>query len=351
MGAILIYNVFLALSIGIVLFSDNWALIWVAIELNTLTIVVLLCYQFSPRAVEATSKYFVVQAMASVFLLMGVLLRYYLLGEIDLFSDYEGVSYCLIMLGLFVKIAVFPNPFWFIDVVSGLTLLRSIYVIVFSKLVPLYLFVCLLSSLYSLWFVVIGSGSIVVGTVIGLNQTSVRKIIALSSVSHLGWMVVGFPFLSEGLCLVVFLAYVVMVVPLIYLGGSGVFNYLVKGKNFYYNPVVVLCMMICLLSLGGVPPSLGFFYKWILFYGLVNEGVYLFSGLLIILSLLSLFFYLQICYSLFSYYWPELGFSFYSSISRKLIFSSSSFGLVVISLLNLALVLGLFCLGPLCFFW
>nr|YP_009680572.1 NADH dehydrogenase subunit 2 [Ophioplocus japonicus]QDH07346.1 NADH dehydrogenase subunit 2 [Ophioplocus japonicus] len=351
MGSMFVYNVFLGFGILVVLFSSNWVLVWVMIELSTLVIVALLSHRLSPRAVESTSKYFIIQAVASVFLLSGVLVRYYLLGEILLFSEYEIFSYGLVMLGLLVKLAVFPNPFWFVDVVSGLSLFRSVYVILLSKVVPLYLYVCLSGGLWAFWFVVVGVSSVVVGSVLGINQTSVRKVVALSSVSHLGWMVAGFPFLSWFLCFFVFFGYVLMVIPLVFFGGLFSFNFLVKSKNVYYNPVVVFCVVLSLLSLGGFPPLLGFFYKWILFYGLVSGGFYLFSGVLVVLSLVSLFFYLQICYSLCSVYWPELKFSLYGGIFRSFMFSLSNFGLAIISFCSLVLVFGICCLGPLSFFW
>lgn len=270
----------------------------------TLGLVILISGQLTPRGVEAVAKYFILQALASAFLLVGISYRYYLLGSISFFSNYRDISYFFIMAGLMIKIAVFPNPFWFIDVVRGLRLFRSIYVVVLSKFIPLYLYSCLISCDYVVFFLLIGLATAFLATVVGTNQTRVRKIIAYSSVSHLGWMLVSFPFLSPLVCLIIFFSYIVMILPLFYLGGRNSVKFLVKAKNLYYNPLFVFSFMMSLLSLAGFPPLLGFFYKWVIFYGLVKGGAYLSAGCLILFSLLSLYFYLQICYSLYRIYWP-----------------------------------------------
>ena len=147
------------------------------------------------------------------------------------------------------------------DVVRGLSLFRSTYVVVVSKFIPLYLYGCLVRREYVVCFLLIGLATAFIATILGTNQTSLRKIVALSSIAHLGWMLVGFPFLSPFLCVFVFFSYVITLFPLFYLGGGGSVKFLVKAKNLYYNPLFVFSFTISLLSLAGFPPLLGFFYK------------------------------------------------------------------------------------------
>ena len=72
---------------------------------------VLIGGQLTPRGVEAIAKYFLLQALASAFLLIGIRYRYYSLGLVSFFSEYKSISYVFILFGLMIKIAVFPNPF------------------------------------------------------------------------------------------------------------------------------------------------------------------------------------------------------------------------------------------------
>lgn len=169
----------------------------------------------TPRGVEAVSKYFIAQAVARAFLLLGIVFRFFTKGEIDLFSSYNYLSYVMILGGLFIKIAVVPNPFWFIDTVSGLNLVQRFYVVITSKLVPIYLFISLLNFNLKSFLLTVGIFSIGIGRFLGIKQTNVRKIVALSSIAHLGWLIVGFPFLEIYECLFVFFCYLLMVIPLL----------------------------------------------------------------------------------------------------------------------------------------
>jgi len=160
-----------------------------------------------------------------------------------------------------IKLAVFPNPFWFVDVVSGLGLRERFFVVVVSKIGPLYLFFILSRRRQLSVFLIIGLFSAFLGSVLGTNQTGLRKIVALSSIANLGWFVVCLPFMGGvlgGLC---FLGYVVTIVPVLWLGSHYLFYYLSKGAHIYHRSVSAFWFIVFLLSLGGLPPFIGFFVK------------------------------------------------------------------------------------------
>nr|YP_010120058.1 NADH dehydrogenase subunit 2 [Amphioplus laevis]QRC36789.1 NADH dehydrogenase subunit 2 [Amphioplus laevis] len=298
------YNLSLILSIFIVLSAQSWIFVWSSIELVTILLIILISQEITPRSVEGVSKYFIAQAVASSFLILGIILRYYFSGEMDVFSGYNGLPFYLILVGLFVKIAVFPNPFWFVDSISGLKLIYSFYIIILSKVVPLYLYINLCEGINS-FLILVGVGSVIFGSVLGLNQTNVRKIIALSSISHLGWLVLGLPYFSFKMSLLIFGGYILMLLPLLWvlsLYNISDFNDLKRGR---LSPISLSIIIISLLSLGGFPPLLGFFYKWFIFSVLLKSSFYLVCGGLIFGGLISLFFYLRLCYNLYCLYWPE----------------------------------------------
>nr|YP_009730163.1 NADH dehydrogenase subunit 2 [Amphiura sinicola]QHT54219.1 NADH dehydrogenase subunit 2 [Amphiura sinicola] len=294
----------LVMSVLTAFFSNSWILVWALIELVTVILVSLISTSFTPRTVESVAKYYIINAVASIILLSGILIRYFVSGSLLIFSSYSGISYFLIILGLLIKIAVFPNPFWFIEVISGIGLLRGFYVLIISKIIPLYLFINLvLPNEIFLW----GSGlsAVLLGSIYGLNQTNIRKLIALSSVAHLGWLIVGLPNLSLLECLLIILIYLIMIFPLLWVVGLFEVEDLKSISQCYFGPPFLLIIVISLLSLGGFPPTLGFIYKLYIFIGLVNEGAFLVSLILIIMSVVSLVFYMRLCFLLYSVYWPE----------------------------------------------
>uniref|UniRef100_A0AAU8HQ57 NADH-ubiquinone oxidoreductase chain 2 n=1 Tax=Silax daleus TaxID=3230861 RepID=A0AAU8HQ57_9ECHI len=345
----LFYNFSLLLSVVLVLCLDNWFVVWACIELMTVLFVVLLGQGISPRSVEGIAKYFIIQATASSVLLLGIILRYLLCGELQIFSEYGGVSYSFILLGLFIKVAVFPNPFWFVDVVGGFDFLRSFYVIITSKLIPVYIFIIIIGNTHQIGFLLVGLSSVALGSILGINQTSIRKIVALSSVSHLGWLVIGLPYLSTSTCFFVFFCYLFMVLPILWVAGIYELNDLNNIKRVYYHPYVLLFFIVSLLSLGGFPPFVGFIYKWIIFVGIINHGGYLVCGYLILMSLISLFFYLRLCYNIYSLYWPEPKINLLGSF----IININSWGVIWFGLVGsiFLLVLGIFIVGPISLGW
>lgn len=190
MFIILFYKFWLVLGIVVVMSIKNWFLVWSSLELVTALLVAIIGYKSTlrPRSVEGMTKYFIVQRIAGIFLLVGIVSRYYLVGTLELFSSYNSLSYGFILVGLLMKVGLFPNPFWFVDTIRGLKLFAGFYLITRSKIIPVYLFTVLIKykERYPPFLLVVGLGSVFLGCLLGLNQSNVRKIIALSSISHIG---------------------------------------------------------------------------------------------------------------------------------------------------------------------
>lgn len=306
MSLVFLYKFSLLIRIFLVSFTKNWIILWIWVELSSVSIVVILRRKVNPRSVEASRKYFIIQSIARLLFLFGIMCHFLEVGNLELFSYYRKFSYLVILISILIKLAVFPNPFWVVDVMRGIRFLEGIYVLVLSKVIPIYLYSLLVGASYTYCVIILGLISIMFGSILGVNQTKVRKIVALSSISHMGWLIVGFPYLSYVVSLYVFILYIIMLIPLFRIASFVNLEHLVKLKKLYNNYRFVLIFIISLLSLGGFPPLVGFFYKWIIFYGLLQKNMNLVCVLLIIFSLVSLYFYLQLIYYVYCLYWLEL---------------------------------------------
>ncbi len=339
----LFYKINLLVRIIIMLAYNNWFLLWITIELITALLVVIISRKITPRTVERLAKYFLAQAIARILLLTGIIVRYYHIGEIKVTSHYKLPSYVLILMALFLKIALVPNPYWFVDAVRGLKFLERIYIVITSKIVPIYLYITISKDYFIGLLFIVGVASVGFGRLLALKQTSIRKIIALSSIAHLGWFLVRFPLLDFQKCLFIFFSYIIMVTPIIFICHIFQINDLKKIKRCYSSPFSVFIIFLSLLSLGGFPPLLGFFYKFVIFLALINKKRYILCGYLILMRLVSLFIYLRICYELYRLYNEEVKFI---SLSKNLIdFGGSkmfiylilNFSLIIISFRGLCL--------------
>nr|YP_003457188.1 NADH dehydrogenase subunit 2 [Astrospartus mediterraneus]CBH40149.1 NADH dehydrogenase subunit 2 [Astrospartus mediterraneus] len=319
------YIFFIIVSIVCSFFSSNWLLLWLWLELSSLCLIPIISKVSNLRSIESTIKYYIFQALGSVILLFGILIRCFFLNEFMIFGNYNIFVSFFIVLGLSIKIGIFPLHFWFIDVVSGLKFYEGAFVVIISKVIPLYLLMVVGSFSNSSIYWVEGMISVVVGSFFGLSQIQLRKLIGLSSVAHLGWLIILFPYLSLWISGFLFLVYVVMSFPLFVIGSLYSSEHFFKVKNVWNNFSFSFIFCISILSLAGFPPLVGFFYKWIMLYFLVINDGYVTVAILIILSLISLYFYLNLFFTLVSLSWPNLKFLlsssyYYGNLKEKVFF-------------------------------
>nr|YP_025947.1 NADH dehydrogenase subunit 2 [Ophiura luetkenii]AAO65639.1 NADH dehydrogenase subunit 2 [Ophiura luetkenii] len=298
--------------------SNNWILVWLWVELNSLALIPILSSNVTPRSIEATSKYFLFQAAGSAILLFGILLRNYNIDNLYISGPYSLLELFIIIFALTMKMGIFPNHFWFIDVMQGINFIGGFFVAILSKIIPIYLIISISGNPNQVILNVIGISSVVIGSIFGVQQTQLRKLIALSSVAHLGWMIIIFATTGNNwLGITLFFSYAIMVTPLFWAGNMFSIEHLSKTINLSNNSMLNTTMCLTILSIAGFPPLLGFFYKWIMFLSIVQTENFLIISILILASLFSLYFYIQICLSFYMTYWPTIKIGFNNFYSNK----------------------------------
>nr|YP_009545803.1 NADH dehydrogenase subunit 2 [Ophioplinthus gelida]AYO99582.1 NADH dehydrogenase subunit 2 [Ophioplinthus gelida] len=311
----IIYLSTLLISIIGTLLSNNWLWIWFCIELNSLALIPLLSSNITPRSLESTNKYFLFQATGSALLLLGILLRMFFSGSLLLQGDYNWLEHTVIIAALCVKIGLFPTHFWYVEVMQGIPFWGGFLVTVPSKIIPVYLILLISINSSFLFMIILSILSIFIGSLFGIHQLQLRKLLALSSVAQLGWIILIFPNISNLFGVMLFSAYIIMITPLFWIGNLYCLEHIFKTNNMSNNIGLSNVFLISILSLAGFPPLLGFFYKFMIFFILLNVYSIIIVGLLIGASLLALYFYFQICFGFCYLLWPL----------TKTIFSNSFF--------------------------
>lgn len=261
---------------------------------------------------EAALKYFLTQALASAIFLFAVILIFILNNwENPLLIRYRNL---LISSTLFLKRGAAPFHFWFPEVMEGLTWYNSLILITWQKIAPLILLSYCLNYNF-LFFIIITS--ILVGSLGGLNQTSLRKLIAFSSINHLGWITAGL-LNRENLWFTYFLLYSFLSFAIVFLFNNfKLFHINQIFSLFNNNTVIKFIIFITLLSLGGLPPFLGFLPKWLIIESLVNINLLFLITIIVCLTLITLYFYVRICYAAFLLNHNENNWSFNNFYSNK----------------------------------
>jgi len=269
--------------------SYSWIGIWIGLEVNLLSIIPLIV-KINSYSTEASIKYFITQALASTFILLAIILLS--LNESVIF--YNKTYFIIINSALLTKIGAAPFHFWFPEVIEGLRWTNSFIILTWQKIAPIILLIY--NFTLNTFIVIIVILRILVRGVIGLNQISLRKILTFSSINHIGWIIPAI-FLSLYIWLVYFLIYSLITLNLIIL-----FYYL---NSFYLRQITLnlnsnfllkLFFIMNLFSLGGLPPFLGFYPKWLVINSLINENFYILTFLIILLTLITLFYYIRLSY-------------------------------------------------------
>nr|YP_009685700.1 NADH dehydrogenase subunit 2 [Epiplatys lamottei]QDU24360.1 NADH dehydrogenase subunit 2 [Epiplatys lamottei] len=277
--------------------SSHWLLAWMGLEINTLAIIPLMAQHHHPRAVEATTKYFIIQATAAATLLFASIINAWLSGQWDIQNMNHPFPITLIILALALKLGLAPVHAWLPDVLQGLNLNTGLILATWQKLAPFSLLIQIQPS-NSYLLIFLGLSSTLIGGWGGLNQTQLRKILAYSSIAHLGWMVLIIQF-SPPITLLTLLIYFITtysIFILFKLNNSTNINTL--ATSWAYAPILSALAPMILLSLGGLPPLLGFFPKWMIIQELSNQNMAMVATLAALSALLSLYFYLRLSYAL-----------------------------------------------------
>nr|YP_010527203.1 NADH dehydrogenase subunit 2 [Alepisaurus ferox]UXR13241.1 NADH dehydrogenase subunit 2 [Alepisaurus ferox]WNH18124.1 NADH dehydrogenase subunit 2 [Alepisaurus ferox]BAR45915.1 NADH dehydrogenase subunit 2 [Alepisaurus ferox] len=287
----------LGLGTTITFASSHWLLAWMGLEINTLAIIPLMTQHHHPRAVEAATKYFLTQATAAALILFASTTNAWLTGEWDIQQLTHPLATTLAILALALKIGLAPVHFWLPEVLQGLDLTTGLLLSTWQKLAPFALILQLSSANPSL-LIFLGLLSTLVGGWGGLNQTQLRKILAYSSIAHLGWMILVLQF-APTLTLLSLLLYITMTsATFLTFKLNNATNINSLATSWSKVPALTALVPLSLLSLGGLPPLSGFMPKWFILQELTKQGLPLTATIAALSALLSLYFYLRLCYAM-----------------------------------------------------
>nr|AMN92799.1 NADH dehydrogenase subunit 2 [Anolis pygmaeus] len=277
--------------------SYHWLVAWVGLEMNTLAIIPMIATAHNPRATEAATKYFLTQAAASALILFSSMTNAWQTGMWDITSPMHAPTHVLLTLALAMKLGLAPTHFWLPEVLQGSTLIYALIITTWQKLAPMTLIYLTINNLSTTILMALGIFSSVVGGWGGLNQTQTRKIMAYSSIAHLGWMITISSIMTNIMIFNLMLYFVMTTATFCFLIMSKTKT--IKDTTLVWplSPMAPTMMMTLLLSLGGLPPLTGFTPKWLILEELVTQKFTTVAAILAMSTLLSLFFYLRLAYT------------------------------------------------------
>nr|YP_009945213.1 NADH dehydrogenase subunit 2 [Pliacanthopus bimaculatus]QOE17720.1 NADH dehydrogenase subunit 2 [Pliacanthopus bimaculatus] len=273
--------------------ANSWMGAWMGLEINMLSFIPMLASNKNMLSTEASLKYFLIQAIASTTLLFMILLKSNTQEMFHIFKLTEWNN--IVLIPLLMKVASAPFHWWLPSVLEGSSWLNCFILLSTQKMAPLMLISYLLSSNLLIQIAIVLSA--LVGGVGGFNQTSLRKLLAFSSVNHMSWMLVAM-ILGSNLWLTYFFIYLINILVIVLLASTISLSFISQAFNsMNKTKLVKFTLFIAMFSLGGLPPFLGFFPKWVTLQLMIQNLMISTAMTLVMTSLLTLFYYMRIMYA------------------------------------------------------
>nr|AMQ62871.1 NADH dehydrogenase subunit 2 [Cyrtodactylus guakanthanensis]AMQ62872.1 NADH dehydrogenase subunit 2 [Cyrtodactylus guakanthanensis] len=273
--------------------SNHWLLAWFGLELNTLSILPAIMKSHHPRATEAATKYFLIQATAATMILLASTMNAWQTGQWSI-THTAPTPTLLTTMAIMLKLGAAPMYMWYPHVLQGTTMNTALLISTWQKFAPLALLYMTHNHLNHTTMLVLGLMSTTLGGLAGLNQTKTRTILAFSSIAHMGWLITAIA-LSPSLATLTMLTYT-MITTATFLPLNTTKTMTDLGTTWSLSPATTTTTMVALMSLGGLPPLTGFMPKWLILKELSSATLPLLATTILLTSLPSLYFYIRLAY-------------------------------------------------------
>nr|UZC78737.1 NADH dehydrogenase subunit 2 [Aquatica leii] len=277
----------LIMSTLISIWAYTWLGMWIGLEMNLLSIIPIISSK-NMMSSESSIKYFITQAIASTVILMSIIM---MMWKYNIYSTMDNSNLLMIMnSGLFLKMGMAPLHFWFPEVLEGLNWNNCMLMLTWQKITPMMLI--MYNTEFTIFYSVMIISGMIISSIMSMNQVSIRKLMAFSSINHMGWMLAAM-IMEKTIWIIYFMIYSFITINIAYM-----------MKNTYYlsqlfpylntSPMMKMFFMLNFLSLSGIPPFLGFLPKWMVIQTMVMNKMFMLSMIMIAFTLIMIYVYMRI---------------------------------------------------------
>lgn len=321
------------LGAAVLTISRHFVSFFLGLEILSVSLYALIAYlRNRNNAIESGLKYLILAALTSAFLLLGMALFYMETGSMEfnaigqkLASSEPGILFklglALMVVAVGFKLALVPFHLWAADVYQGAPSPVTAFIAtaskvgVFAVLMRFSLAINLQQSAFLLnVFSAIAIASMILGNILALRQTNIKRLLAYSSIAHFGYLIVAFlPGTTEGIEASVFYLFAYAITILSAFGIVTLLSTRMKDAEdlaiyrglFWRRPLLAAVLAIALFSLAGIPLTAGFFAKFVVLLTGANHGLWLPVIVLVLTSVIGLYYYLRIISTLFAQAPPD----------------------------------------------
>ena len=317
----ILFVLFATLGSFVLISSNNFLTAFIGLELQSLSLYLMAAFNTKDlNSNEAGIKYFSLGALSSGFLLFGISMVYFdtgnfLFQNLNNFTYISEIGLSLILISLFFKVSAAPFHIWTPDVYEGSPTISTLFFATLPKFASLiFLFRVYhelnISEIESLNYIfqIVCAISLLVGAYGAITQKIIKRLLAFSSINHIGFILLGimsYKLMSEGTLFFYLIIYLIttfgifaVILNLRTVDGEVTKISDLNGLRFTSRSKAI-ALLVFLFSLAGIPPFAGFFAKFFILSASVNEGLYLLSIIAVISSVIAAFYYLSVIKNMF----------------------------------------------------
>nr|YP_009692491.1 NADH dehydrogenase subunit 2 [Limnogonus intermedius]QEH58916.1 NADH dehydrogenase subunit 2 [Limnogonus intermedius] len=277
----------LIMSTIMVMSSENWFSMWMGLEINMISFIPLMEEKKNYNSPQAKMTYFLIQSLGSILFIFTIITT-----PIMIINEKSMTSTMMIIItmSMMMKMGMAPMHMWFVNIMAKMSWSSCMMIMTWQKIAPMWIMTNFNQN--SMVINMCATTSALMGAIGGLNQTSIKKIMAFSSVNHLGWMLMCLKYNNE-MWMKYLMIYSVMIIMLTKMFDKNSINFINQMNMNLKTSMSKINIIIMMMSLGGLPPFLGFLPKWIVISTLMNEGSMTILMILLFSSMVTLFYYMR----------------------------------------------------------
>lgn len=260
---------------------------WMGLEINLISFIPLISQPNNIKSSQSSIIYFLAQRIGSIAIIFSVIVNPLILIAPDFMNEFIKT---ILIMALLLKLGAAPIHKWFPEIINNINWGEIFLLITWQKLAPLYIIRIIVTRSPIIYFSIISSA--VVGAIGGLNTTSIRKIIAYSSINHLRWIIVLLIIQSTWRKYLI-LYRIILLLACSFFRCYNSFN-ISQIINKTSSFIEKYTYSSTLLRIGGLPPFLGFLPKWITMQAMINRNYIWIIIIMLLISIVTLFYYLRL---------------------------------------------------------
>nr|YP_010586563.1 NADH dehydrogenase subunit 2 [Setodes brevicaudatus]UZZ44377.1 NADH dehydrogenase subunit 2 [Setodes brevicaudatus] len=263
--------------------SLSWLNMWISLEINTMSFIPLMINLNLKKTSKSMIIYFLIQAISSMNFLFFLIYFFFM-------NNHNFEKIFILTFTLLMKMGSAPMYFWFPKVMKNIDWMNNFMLMTWQKIIPMMLIKYFFEM--NLFFMAILMNTFL-SSILALNQTNLKLIMAYSSINHLGWLMMSL-LMNLNTWIIYFTHYLLINYILCKL--FFLFNMKYMINIFFLKMKIFMKIFILMnfLSLSGLPPFLGFLPKWIIILHLMNSKMYLIMFLMLMSALINIFFYIRL---------------------------------------------------------